>query len=234
MRKLLLFLVLSAATASAQQKPAAKPKPATPQGAAAANLPTEDEVNGFMHETFGYNAQLTWKIVAIKPAEAKGLTEVDVIISSPEGQGEQKFYVTEDGKHAVTGDVIPFGKHPFEATRLELQKKATGPARGPANASVWVENPSLTVPSAANIEPVALAVTRRGGLIAVWSKHKRGNTHWVVQSAIRKVGRTHWGKPRTIAVRPNAATSIELDPRGAKVLAAWLDRQVLTSAWSGG
>ena len=91
-----------------------------------------------MHETFGYNPQLTWKIVTIKPAEAKGLAEVYVQISSPEGQGEQKFFVTEDGKHAVVGDVIPFGKHPFEAARLELQKKATGPARGPANAPVWI------------------------------------------------------------------------------------------------
>jgi hypothetical protein len=103
----------------------------------------------------------------------------------------------------------------------------------PSNASVWVEDPSLKVPSAANIEPVALAVTRRGGLIAVWSKHKPGNTHWVVQSATRKAGKGRWGKPRTIAVRPNAATSIELDRRGAKVLAAWLDSQVFTSSWSG-
>jgi len=138
MRKLLLLVFLSAAIAGAQQKPAAKLKPAASQTAAAANLPTEDEVNGFMHETFGYNPQLTWKIVTIKPAEAKGLAEVTVLISSPEGQGEQKFFVTEDGKHAVTGDVIPFGKHPFDAARLELQKKATGPARGPANAPVWI------------------------------------------------------------------------------------------------
>ena len=87
MRKLLLLVFLSAAIAGAQQKPAAKLKPAASQTAAAANLPTEDEVNGFMHETFGYNPQLTWKIVTIKPAEAKGLAEVTVLISSPEGQG---------------------------------------------------------------------------------------------------------------------------------------------------
>src|SRR5207248_167671 len=78
---------------------------------ASANLPTEDEVNGFMHATFGYNPQLTWKIVSIKPAQAKGLAEVDVQISGPDGQGGQRFFVTEDGKHAVVGDVIPFGKH---------------------------------------------------------------------------------------------------------------------------
>ncbi len=88
----------------------------------------------------------------------------------------------------------------------------------PANASVWVEDPPLAVPAAANIEPVALAVTRKGGLIAVWSKHKPGNTHWVVQSATRRAGKRRWATPRTIAVRPNAATWIELDERGARSL----------------
>jgi len=172
MRKLLLLVFFSAAVASAQQKPAAKPKPATPQNAAGANLPTEDEVNGFMHETFGYNPQLTWKIVAIKPAEAKGLAEVDVIISSPEGQGEQKFYVTEDGKHAVTGDVIPFGKHPFEATRLELQKKAAGPARGPANAPVWiVEFSDLQCPHCKEANPTVERLL-----------NENANVHFVLQN----------------------------------------------------
>jgi len=138
MRKFLIAFTLLVGILSGQEKPAAKPKAATAQGSAAAGLPSEDDVDGFMHETFGYNPQLTWKIVTIKPAEARGLAEVDVLISSPEGQGEQKFFVTEDGKHAVVGDVIPFGKHPFEATRLELQKKANGPARGPAKAPVWI------------------------------------------------------------------------------------------------
>jgi protein-disulfide isomerase len=138
MRKFLFLFLLSAGVVAAQQKPAAKSKPATSQGAPNASLPTEDDVNGFMHETFGYNPQLTWKIVSIKPAEAKGLAEVDVQISGPEGQGEQRFFVTEDGKHAVVGDVIPFGKHPFEAARLELKKKANGPARGPADAPVTI------------------------------------------------------------------------------------------------
>jgi len=138
MRKFLFLFLLSAGIVAAQPKPAAKPKPAASQGAASASLPTEDDVNGFMHETFGYNPQLTWKIVSIKPAEAKGLAEVDVQISGPEGQGEQRFFVTEDGKHAVVGDVIPFGKRPFEPARLELKKKANGPARGPADAPVTI------------------------------------------------------------------------------------------------
>lgn len=141
MRKFGIPILLSLAVlATAQQKHAAPTHAtaSTKSVGGAANLPSEDEINGFLHETFGYNPQLTWKIVDVKPAEAKGLTQVDVQISSPEGQGAQRFFVTEDGKHAVVGDIIPFGKHPFQAARLTLQKKVSGPARGPANAPVMI------------------------------------------------------------------------------------------------
>jgi len=138
-------LLIFAIVAGAQQKPATHSKtkssvPARqePSAALAANLPSEDDVNAFLHETFGYDPQLTWKIASIEPSKAEGLAEVNVQISGPQGQGGQKFFVTADGKHAVVGDVIPFGKHPFEETRLELEKKVTGPARGPANASVTI------------------------------------------------------------------------------------------------
>src|SRR6266404_8957291 len=129
-----------------QQKPATSTKPKSSKSSSqqeqstttAAKLPSEDDVNAFMQQTFGYDPQLTWKIASIKPSPAEDLAEVTVIISGPQGQGPQKFFVSEDGKHAVVGDVIPFGKHPFEETRLELQKKVTGPARGPADAPVTV------------------------------------------------------------------------------------------------
>src|SRR6266567_5212839 len=102
------------------------------------NLPTEEEVNAFLQAQIGWDAQSTWKIVSIKPSKAEGLAEVNVQISSPQGQGTQTFFVSADGKHAVVREIIPFGKHPFESAKLELQKKATGPARGPANAPVNV------------------------------------------------------------------------------------------------
>jgi protein-disulfide isomerase len=95
-------------------------------------------VNGFLQQTFGYDSQLTWKIVSIKPSEAEGLAEVNVLMSGPQGQGTQRFFVSEDGQHAVVGDIIPFGKHPFEQTRLQLEKKVNGPSRGPVNAPVTV------------------------------------------------------------------------------------------------
>ena len=137
---LIAFLVLAAFFAMAQQKPAAQTKsaPAAKPAADSGRLPTEAEVDAFMKATFGYDAQLTWKIVSIKPSDAQGLAEVTVAISGPQGQGGQKFFVSQDGKHAVVGEIIPFGAHPFEQTRRILEKKVTGPARGPANAPVLI------------------------------------------------------------------------------------------------
>ncbi len=140
----LLVIAGMSASALGQQQPA-KPKTAAGASASAAHhnasetpLPSEEVVNAFLQQTFGYDPQLTWKIVSIKSSKADGLAEVNVQMSSPQGQGGQKFFVSADGKHAVVGDIIPFGKHPFEAARLELQKKVTGPARGPANAPVMI------------------------------------------------------------------------------------------------
>src|SRR4051794_19925474 len=93
-----LFLV---AISTAQQKAGTKPASATQAAHSTVNLPSEEVVNAFMHQTFGYDPQLTWKIVSIKPSQAEGLAEVNVQISGPQGQGAQKFYVSEDGKHAI-------------------------------------------------------------------------------------------------------------------------------------
>jgi len=149
-RLALISLLSVSILCAAQQKPAAKPATQT----AHVTLPSEDEVNGFMRATFGYDPQLTWKIESIKPSKAEGLAEVNVLISGPQGQGTQKFFVSGDGKHAVVGDIIPFGAHPFEAARLTLQKKADGPSRGPAAAPVeLVEFSDLQCPHCKEANP---------------------------------------------------------------------------------
>jgi hypothetical protein len=89
MRKSIALLVIAvlAIVATAQQKPASKPKPAAAAAASLdAGLPSEETVNAFMHATFGYDPQLTWKIQSIKPSAAEGLAEVDVLISGPQGR----------------------------------------------------------------------------------------------------------------------------------------------------
>lgn len=136
-RKLLILMLLLGATlVSAQQKPATHhTSSASP---AATNLPSEATINAFLKQMFGYQDDLSWKIQHIKPSPAGGLSEVDVLMQSPKGAQDLKFYVTEDGHHAIAGDLMPFGTHPFEAKQKQLQSQAFGPAQGPASSPVTV------------------------------------------------------------------------------------------------
>jgi protein-disulfide isomerase len=132
-----LFIPLLLLTlAGAQQQPAAPP--AASKSTVSANLPSEETVNAFLHEWFGYDPSLSWKVVSIKPSEIEGLSEVNAVLSGAQGQQQLKLYVTPDGKHAVNGEIMPFGAHPFAAAQKELERGANGPAHGPADAPVTV------------------------------------------------------------------------------------------------
>ncbi len=106
--------------------------------APAAGVPTPQVVNDFMAHMFGYDPNIKFQVAQIKPA-TQGLTEVNVLVSSQDGQQQQvfKLYVTSDGSHAVVGDLIPFGADPFAAAQRELQA-AKGPSQGPANAALTI------------------------------------------------------------------------------------------------
>jgi len=139
----LIVAVVVSASAVAQTQPArvvkAQDKP-SPTSAASprAVLPSEDTVNSFLYQMFGYDATITWKIIEIRPSELAGLAEVSVIITNPQGSNANKLYVTADGKHAITGDVLPFGAKPFDDARAKLEKGVNGAAKGPSNAAVTI------------------------------------------------------------------------------------------------
>ena len=95
-------------------------------------------MNAFLKQMFGYDPSVSWKVVSIRPTEAQGIAEVMILLSNPQGTQNNRLYVTSDGKHALIGDIIPFGARPFDAARDELAHKADGPSRGPANALVTI------------------------------------------------------------------------------------------------
>lgn len=103
-----------------------------------APLPSEETVNAFMKKMFGNEPSLSWKVQSIQPSPETGLAQVTVVMNTPQGPQSTTFYVTPDGKHAVVGEVIPFGADPFAPARTELQRGAKGPSRGPANSPVEI------------------------------------------------------------------------------------------------
>jgi protein-disulfide isomerase len=156
------FLLLASSLGAAQSTPA-EPVPAKPAAKlgthATADLPSEATVDSFLHQQFGYQADLTWKISGIRPSPVAGLAEVTVVLASPQGQQLSKFYVSPDGEHALVGEIIPFGARPFDPAKQKLQKGITGPERGPKDAAVTiVEFGDLQCPACKAAQPAIEAL----------------------------------------------------------------------------
>lgn len=148
------FLILTAALAAAQSSAAGKPA-----GDPAVNLPSEATVESFLQQTFGYQSDLSWKISSIRPAGVAGLAEVTVVLATQQGQQLSRFYVSPDGTHALTGDIIPFGAKPFDPAKQLLEKGISGPERGPKDAPVTiVEFGDLQCPACKAAQPTIEAL----------------------------------------------------------------------------
>jgi len=155
---LLLAGTLVLGQASEKTKPAAKPGEKLGTHATA-NLPSEATVESFLHEQFGYQSDLSWKISSIKPSPIEGLAEVSVVLANQQGQQLSRFYVSPDGQHALVGDVIPFGAKPFDPAKNALEKGISGPSRGPKDAAVTiVEFGDLQCPACKAAQPTIEAL----------------------------------------------------------------------------
>ncbi len=137
-----IFVVLLVSALTTAQTTPVKSTPAKPAEKAVApgsvNLPSEATVDAFLHQQFGYEADLTWKISSIRPSPIPGLAEVNVVLASPQGQQVTRFFVAPDGQHALVGEIIPFGPRPFDPAKQLLERGVTGPERGPKNAPVTI------------------------------------------------------------------------------------------------
>jgi protein-disulfide isomerase len=150
---LTLTLAFASLTSAAQQPAAAAGKPASGAAASSASLPSEATFNAFLKKMFGYDQNLTWKIAAIKPSEAPGISELTAIFSTPQGQQMMRLYVTQDQKFAFVGDILPFGADPFATAREDL-KSANGPSRGAKDGTLTiVEFGDLQCPACKQAQP---------------------------------------------------------------------------------
>ncbi len=100
--------------------------------------PSKEAIDAFVRGQVGTNPSITWVTADTKPDALSNLTGVQIIMTTPQGSGGQIFFVTADGKHALFGDVSPFGADPYAAARAELARGVNGPAEGPANAAVTI------------------------------------------------------------------------------------------------
>jgi len=184
-----VFLCL-VATIAAQTNPApAKPEikheaPAT-QATPDTAVPSEDAVSAFMQQMVGYSPGVTWRVAEIRPTIVPGLTEVLVVITDTQGSNTNKFYVTSDGKHAITGDIIPFGPKPFEQDRVKLEKGVNGPAKGPAKAPVTiVEFSDMQCPHCKQVEPtIEKLLEQEPGAHFVFQNFPLPNHNWAEKAA---------------------------------------------------
>ncbi len=158
---LICLLLLSGTLAAAQTAATAAPVGQIAVGhCLRRGLPSETTVDSFLHQQFGYQGRSgPGKVSSIKPAPGTGLAEVVVVLASPQGQQLTKFYVAPDGKHALVGEIIPFGAHPFEPAKERLEKGITGPSRGPKDAAVTiVEFGDLQCPACKAAQPTIEAL----------------------------------------------------------------------------
>jgi protein-disulfide isomerase len=141
--RILLICFLLSSIAAAQTRPSLQARPAAQPAAASSGegstgLPSEDTVNSFLFQMFGYDATITWKVNEIRPSEVPGLAEVMVVVTNAQGSNPNRLLVSSDGKRAISGDVLPFGAKPFDEARAQLEKGVNGPAKGPAKSALTI------------------------------------------------------------------------------------------------
>ncbi len=107
-------------------------------GEPGAPRPSDASINNFLRQMTSANAGITWAINAVKPKAVANLTEVVVLVTTPQGRGPFQFYVTADDRYAIRGENAPFAADPFAADRAKLQRGLDGPSRGPANAPLTI------------------------------------------------------------------------------------------------
>ena len=143
-------------------------------------------MEAFLHQQFGYQADLTFKISSIRPSPIEGLAEVTVVLASPQGQQVSRFYVAPDGTHAS-------GRRNYSVRpqavlsrfrRNLLEKGITGPDRGPKDAPVMiVEFGDLQCPACKVAQPTIEAMAALPNVRFVFQNFPLEMHNWAAKGA---------------------------------------------------
>jgi protein-disulfide isomerase len=152
---LLLSVSLFAQTAAKKAIPAAKPAAEAASAALPPGAPTQALAEAYFKRMFGYDPNVQVKVVNIGLSPIPDLYEISAMFVTAEGQQSGHWYVSKDLKHAIAGDLLPFGADPFERERQELAKSAFGATKGPADAKLLiVEFADLECPACKDAAPL--------------------------------------------------------------------------------
>ena len=147
--------VASVAPAAVDPLPPANPRFFT------ATAPTVDTVNSFLRAVWGYDSNRAYRVMAIQPTQAPGVTRVVAFViqkNLPDAKVQSAtFFVTPDGNFAI-GDgaqIVPFGAAPYARLRDTLRERAMGASRGAASKDLeLVEFADLQCPHCKDAQPI--------------------------------------------------------------------------------
>jgi protein-disulfide isomerase len=163
------FAQASQPSAPAPQTPQTAPAPVAPaeprfppvqQANFTASAPTKEDVEGFLHTSWGYDPNRVWEVFAIQKTPAPGISKVVVLVAekqNPQQIANLTFFVTPDGKHLISQEsILDFGAHPYTENNQLLQQQANGPARGATPKQFeLVEFADFQCPHCKEAEPIA-------------------------------------------------------------------------------
>jgi protein-disulfide isomerase len=137
--------------------PGLKFPPVDPRSFTAAS-PTRETVEAFLRVSWGYDTDRVWQVQAIQKTPAPGISKVTALVGQKSDPQQQiatlVFYVTPDGRHLISSDVLPFGATPYAEARRILSERADGPTRGAADKRFeLVEFADLQCPHCKAVQP---------------------------------------------------------------------------------
>ena len=120
------------ALAQTQVAASASGKPAVN---AAGQSPLRKTVEAYLRHLYAFGPEVQLTISEPKPSAVPGLLETTIELKSGEGTETAKFYVSNDGKYLVRGEVSDLSKDPLADTRALIQMK-DAPSLGDPQAPV--------------------------------------------------------------------------------------------------